>query len=177
MMRGKSFFSFVVAVAVLFSSVGILEARAPEVVSVDMQRLMVESTPGKQAEEHLKKVQQVLQKGFEDLKKAHAKEAEAERNRIYAQGLAVLNRQMDVERQAAMRAVQDVVVEEVEKWRKKNGVLLVVSRSMVIAGDWDKADYTNAILSQVNRRKVKFADLPTVTINKDNKEEKKKGRR
>ena len=175
MMLGKSIFSFVVAVTVLFSTAGVLEAKAPDVVSVDMQRLMAESAPGKQAEEHLKKVQQVLQKGFEDLKKAHAKESEAERNKIYAQGLAVLNRQMDVERRAAMLAVQNVVVEEVEKWRRKNGVSLVVSRSMVVAGDWDRADYTNTILSQVNKRKVKFADLPTVSINK--KEEGKKGRR
>ena len=45
---------------------------------------------------------------------------------------------------------------------------LVIPRSMVITGDYSKADYTNTILSAVNKRKVKFADLPKVTI-KDSK--------
>ena len=63
-----------------------------------------------------------------------------------------------------MRAVNAVVVEEIEKWRKKNGVQLVIPRSVVITGDFDRADYTSTILSAVNRRKVTFAKLPTVTI-------------
>ena len=133
--------------------------------------------PGKQAEAHLKKVREVLQKGFDKLRDAHKKDSEEERNKVYAQGLAVLNRQMEVERQAAMRVVHEVVVEEVEKWRKKNGVSLVIARSMVVAGDWSKADYTKTILTQVNRRKVKFADLPTVTIKEEGKSEGRKGRR
>ena len=45
---------------------------------------------------------------------------------------------------------------------------LVIPRSMVIAGDFNKADYTNTIMSAVNKRTVKFAELPKVTI-KDTK--------
>ena len=172
-MRRVFFLPAVVAVLVFSLYVADAEAK-PDVVSVDMQYIMSESQPGKQAEAHLKKVQEVLQQGFDKLRDAHKKDSEEERNKIYAQGLAVLNRQMEVERQAAMRAVQAVIVEEVEKWREQNDVSLVISRSMVVAGDWDKADYTKTILSRVNKRKVKFADLPTVTIKKD--EGKKSGR-
>ena len=89
---------------------------------------------------------------------------EEERNKIYADGLARLNRQMALEQQSALSAVNDVVVEEIEKWRQKNGVSLVISRAAVITGDFVKADYTNTILSAVNKRQVKFADLPVVKV-------------
>ncbi len=164
-MHKISFLFLAVVMYVLSSSVCMA---APAVVSVDMQRIMAESVPGKAASAHLEEVRKVLQKGFDDLRKAHEKDPESERNKIYADGLSVLNRQMEVERQSAMRAVNAVVVDEIEKWRKKNGVMLVIPRSVVITGDFDKADYTNTILSAVNKRKVKFADLPTVTI-KDTK--------
>ncbi len=171
-------FLLLAAMAVTMFAFSVAEAaRVPDGVSVDMQYLISESQPGKQAEAHLKKVREVLQKGFDKLRDAHKKDSEEERNKVYAQGLAVLNRQMEVERQAAMRVVHEVVVEEVEKWRKKNGVSLVIARSMVVAGDWSKADYTKTILTQVNRRKVKFADLPTVTIKEEGKSEGRKGRR
>ena len=165
-MRNGSLLFLSAAITVLSSSVC---QAAPEVVSVDMQRIMVESKPGKQAAEHLKQVQQVLQKGFDALREKHAKAPEAERNKIYAEGLAVLNRQMDVERQAATQAVHVVVVEEIEKRRRKNGVLPVIPRNVVITGDFNKADYTNTILSAVNRRTVKFAELPRVTPSRTRK--------
>ena len=173
-MHKISFLFLAVVMYVLSSSVCMA---APAVVSVDMQRIMAESVPGKAASAHLEEVRKVLQKGFDDLRKAHEKDPESERNKIYADGLSVLNRQMEVERQAAMRVVHEVGVEDVEKGRKKNGVSLVIARSMVVAGDWSKADYTKTILTQVNRRKVKFADLPTVTIKEEGKSEGRKGRR
>ena len=162
----KLSFLFIAVVLYAFSASACMAA--PAVVSVDLQRIVAESEPGKQAAMHLEKVRQVLQKGFDDLRKAHEKDSEEERNKIYAEGLSVLNRQMEIERQSAMRAVNAVVVDEIEKWRKKNGVQLVIPRSMVIAGDFNKADYTNTIMSAVNKRTVKFAELPKVTI-KDTK--------
>ena len=43
--------------------------KIPAVVSVDMQRLMTESEPAKQASEHLGEVRAVLQKGFDDARR------------------------------------------------------------------------------------------------------------
>ena len=83
----------------------------------------------------------------------------------------MLNQQMELERAAAMQAYNAVVVEEIEKWRKQNGVQLVIPRGVVIAGDWDKADYTNTILRRVNKRTVDLPDLPKVSI-KDPKDKK-----
>ena len=137
---------------------------APAVVSVDMQKVLTQSEPGRQAAAHLEEVRKVLQKGFDELKEAHKNAPEEERNKIYADGLARLNRQMALEQQSALSAVNDVVVEEIEKWRQKNGMSLVISRAAVITGDFVKADYTNTILSAVNKRQVEFADLPVVKV-------------
>ena len=120
--------------------------KAPSVVSVDMQRLMTESEPAKQASEHLKQVRAVLQ--------------------ILANGLAALNRQMELETRAASQVVNRIVVEEISKWRKTSGVSLVIARSIVIDGDMANADYTKTILAAVNKRKATFAVLPSVNIEK-----------
>ena len=127
--------------------------KIPAVVSVDMQRLMTESEPAKQASEHLGEVRAVLQKEQQEA--------------IFANGLAVLNRQMELETRAAAKSVNDIIAEEVGKWRKSNGVMLVISRSAVIDGDWDSADYTKTILAAVNKRKAAFAALPAVNIVKE----------
>ena len=79
--------------------------KAPSVVSVDMQRLMTESEPAKQASEHLKQVRAVLQKGFEELRETYEGTPKDERETILANGLAALNRQMELETRAASRTV------------------------------------------------------------------------
>lgn len=157
-------FFILFAAAVFYAFLASPCAAAPAVVSVDMQRLVTQSEPGRQATAHLEKVRKVLQKGFDELREAHKKAPEKERNKIYADGLARLNRQMEAERRSALRVVNNVVVEEIEKWRKNNGVSLVISRSAVITGDFVKADFTNTIMAAVNKRQVKFAALPVVKV-------------
>ena len=134
--------------------------KIPAVVSVDMQRIMTES-------EHLGEVRAVLQKGFEALRETYKNAPKEQQEAIFANGLAVLNRQMELETRAAAKSVNDIIAEEVGKWRKSNGVMLVISRSAVIDGDWDSADYTKTILAAVNKRKAAFAALPAVNIVKE----------
>ena len=141
--------------------------KIPAVVSVDMQRLMTESEPAKQASEHLGEVRAVLQKGFEALRETYKNAPKEQQEAIFANGLAVLNRQMELETRAAAKSDNDIIAEEVGKWRKSNGVMLVISRSAVIDGDWDSADYTKTILAAVNKRKAAFAALPAVNIVKE----------
>ena len=140
--------------------------KAPSVVSVDMQRLMTESEPAKQASEHLKQVRAVLQKGFEELRETYEGTPKDERETILANGLAALNRQMELETRAASQVVNRIVVEEISKWRKTSGVSLVIARSIVIDGDMANADYTKTRLAAVNERKATFAVLPSVNIEK-----------
>lgn len=51
--------------------------------------------------------------------------------------------------------------------QEQRAVMLVISRSAVIDGDWDSADYTKTILAAVNKRKAAFAALPAVNIVKE----------
>lgn len=140
--------------------------KAPPVVSVDMRALMTESAPGKQGAAHLEKVRDVLQKGFEDLKAAHKDSSPEERQKALSDGLAALNRQMELERGAVDRIVAGLAVEEVSKWRKANGIMLVIPRSVVIDGDMHAADFTGTILAALNKRTAVFPDLPVVSVKK-----------
>lgn len=163
------FFSFVLLAFFCLPFVSSCDAapKVPAVVSVDMQRLMTESEPAKQASGHLTEVRAVLRKGFEELREAYKNAPKEQQETILANGLAALNRQMDLEARAAAKTINDIIVEEVSKWRKSNGVLLVIPRSAVIDGDWDSADYTKTILAAVNKRKATFAALPAVNIVKE----------
>ena len=138
--------------------------KIPAVVTMDMDRLLAESEPGKKMDAHLKEVQAVLQKGYNDLEETFKDAPDPEKKRIYAEGLAKLNRQMEVERQAAIQVVHAVLVDEIEKWRASNGVSLVIPRNVVLAGNWEATDYTTPIMDAANNRTVKFADLPVVSI-------------
>lgn len=140
--------------------------KAPPVVSVDMRALMAESAPGRQGAAHLEKVREVLQKGFEELKAAHKDSSPEERQKALAEGLAALNRQMELERGAVERIVSGLAVEEIAKWRKANGVMLVIPRSVVIDGDMNAADFTRTILAALNKRSAAFPDLPVVSVKK-----------
>ena len=76
---------------------------------------------------------------FEALRETYKNAPKEQQEAIFANGLAVLNRQMELETRAAAKSVNDIIAEEVGKWRKSNGVMLVISRSAVIDGDWDSA--------------------------------------
>ncbi len=153
------------ALLLAFGSPAHAAPAAPGKVAVaDMEQIVNESEPGKQAAEHLKKVQASLQQGFDELRERYKDAPEQERNRILAEGLNLLNRQMDLERLAASKRVNDVAVEEIEKWRKKQGALCVLPRSAVLAGDWEKLDCTKEILKAVNGRQVDFGNVPKVNI-------------
>ena len=62
--------------------------KIPAVVSVDMQRLMTESEPAKQASEHLGEVRAVLQKGFEALRETYKNAPKEQQEAIFATGVA-----------------------------------------------------------------------------------------
>ena len=142
----------------------------PPVVSVNMQVLMTQSAPGKQAADHLAEVRKVLQQGFEDLKTTFKDRPAPELEKILAEGLNRLNTQMLAEQQAAEQIVQKIVVEEVAKWRAANkDVLMVIPSAVVIDANMEKADFTKTILAAVNKRTATFPKLPTVNIDKGEK--------
>ena len=156
-----------VFLAVLLLGVAAGTAPATEIAVVDTERLLTQSLPGKKGQEHLSEVQKVLQKGYNDLVALYrGRENSPEAQDIIRQGQAALEQQMAVERNAALAVLQSELAAATEAWRKKNPrIQAVVSRQLLLGAD-SKLDVTNAVIKEMKKRTPKFADLPTVTVNK-----------
>ena len=154
--------------AVLFLTFAMAAAAsATEIAVVDTEKLLSQSEPGKQGQAHLGAVQKVLQKGYDDLRALYRGQGNtAEAQNAIAQGRAALERQMEVERSAVMAALQSELMASVEAWRKKNPKFHAVIARQLLLDAAPKLDVTSAVMKEMNRRKPKFAALPTVTVNK-----------
>ena len=148
------------------------EASAARTGVVDVNKVYTESKAAKEADAHLAKVRAVLQQGLVDLEKRMAKAPKEERERELAAGGRVLERQMQIEIQAARQVVHEAMMEAVRKWRKSKGDV-VLARQQVL--DYaPKLDITDTVISSMNKKKVKFSALPVVSFKDDKKSEKKK---
>ena len=144
------------------------EALAARTGVVDVEKVLTDSAAAKAANEHLAKVQAVLQKGFADLEKRVAKAKKDERERELEAGRRVLERQMQIELAAARAVVERHMLKAVDKWCGKDGV--AVARAQVL--DYgSKLDITARIIKDMNKEKVTFPALPVVSF-KDKEEEK-----
>lgn len=156
-----------VLLAVLLMGAAAGTALATEIAVVDADKILAQSTPGKKGQAHLAEVQKVLQKGYNDLLALYrGRENSPEAQNVIRQGQAALEQQMAVERNAVLAVLQSELMAATEAWRKKNPkIQAVISRQLLLGAD-PKLDVTNAVMREMNRRTPKFADLPTVTVNK-----------
>lgn len=141
---------------------------AMEIVTVDVQRVLDESVPGKAAAEHVKKAQEILQKSMDEVIKLNeGKKTDEARNSV-TQGRTVLQRQLEIERQAAINTVTAEMVKVVQAWVNKNSNvngerILVLPRASFIAVS-SNADITDQIIKDMENVVPEFADLPKVTV-------------
>ncbi len=141
------------------------QALAADVVVVDSAKVFAESAPGKAGAKHLQDVQKVLQKGLDDLQAMYqGKEESKEAQQDILKGYQALQQQMAVEQQAVAQVLDKLLLEEVQKWRAKNKDKVVLNKQITLDAD-PKADITQTILTEMNKRTAKFADLPTVQLN------------
>lgn len=70
---------------------------------------------------------------------------------------------MEVERAAAL---QSELTAAVEAWLKRNPKFHAVLARQLLLGADAKLDATGAVMKEMNKRKPKFAELPTVKVNK-----------
>ena len=148
------------------------EALATRTGIVDVEKVLNDSAAAKAANEHLAKVQAVLQKGFNDLEKRMEKAKKEERDRELEAGRRVLERQMQIELQAARAVVSQHMLEAVKEWRKSKGGV-VFAKAQVL--DYSpKLDITETVIKSMDKKPVKFNALPVVSF-KDKEEGKKKG--
>lgn len=161
----KLVIAMIVAVGLCFSFTGM--AAATEIAVIDAAQIFENSEPFKAGEEHLKRVQDILQKGMNDLQEIYkGKENTPEAQQDIAQAYNALNQQMAIERQAVQNVLNELLIESVKEWRAKNTKFDIVLNSQIILDyNASKIDVSKAVEKIFNTKKPKFADLPQVTIN------------
>ena len=102
----------------------------PDVVCVDVDRVLSQSRAAQQANEHLAKVQAILQNGLDVYQEELKKSPEEKRQQELRQGLAVLQRQLVLEQAAARDVVSKHMLARIEAWRADKGDVAVIARHM-----------------------------------------------
>ena len=135
----------------------------PQVVCVDVEKIMTDSKAAKDANEHLAKVQAILQKGLAVYQEELKKSPEAQRQQELQQGLNVLNRQFVLEQAAARNVVHKHMLAQIEAWRADKGNTVVVARQSLLSAP-ATVDITADIQTRMDAGTVEFAELPKVSI-------------
>lgn len=163
----KLVIALVVALCLGFLPVMSGAANATEIAVVDVNKILTDSTPAKAGEEHLKKVQEILQKGLNDVIELYkGKENTPEAQQDVAQAYSALNQQMAIEQQAVRQVLEGLLIESAKEWRAKNTKYDVVMNSALLMDFNNKMDATAAVLKIFNTKKADFPALPQVTVNK-----------
>ena len=116
-----------------------------------------------QANEHLAKVQAILQNGLDVYQEELKKSPEEKREQELRQGLAVLQRQLVLEQAAARDVVSKHMLARIEAWRADKGDVAVIARQNVLSAP-ASMDITAEIISRMDAGSVQFAELPKVSI-------------
>ena len=135
----------------------------PDVVCVDVDRVLSQSRAAQQADEHLAKVQAVLQNGLNVYQEELKKSPEEKRQQELRQGLAVLQRQLALEQAAARDVVSRHMLSRIEAWRADKGDVAVIARQNLLSAP-ATLDITAEIISRMDAGSVQFAELPRVSI-------------
>ena len=132
--------------------------------TVDVEKVLSKSNAAKAGQEHLAKVRKVLEEGYAKLDKALAKDSEAERRKGLTDAAVALQRQMNIEQQAVTNVISQMMLAEVQAWRKTNKADLILPRQNALDAS-PGIDITDEIILAMDKKNPKFADLPKVTVN------------
>ena len=135
----------------------------PDVVCVDVERVLSQSKAAQQANEHLGKVQTILQNGLAAYQEELKKSPEEKRQQELRQGLALLQRQMALEQAAARDVVSKHMLAQIEAWRADKGDVAVIARQNLLSAP-ATLDVTGEIIGLMDAGSVQFAELPKVSI-------------
>ena len=161
-MRSLSRFLSCCAILLALSLSGCLDT-GPDVVCVDVERVLSQSKAAQQANEHLGKVQNILQNGLAAYQEELKKSPEEKRQQELRQGLALLQRQMSLEQAAARDVVNKHMLAQIEAWRADKGDVVVIARQNLLSAP-ATVDITSEIIGRMDAGSVTFAELPRVSI-------------
>ena len=154
---------------------------------VNINRILVDSEPGRQAAKYMENLQDKLREEASELQKKAQKLAEKENSdkdkdineeeeeklqREIQMGYVRLQTKLQAEQQNVNSILNDVVHRVVEKYRRDNGYALIIFSDVVLSFD-EQTDVTSNITQVMNQEKVEFKPLPEGTPENQAPEEKK----
>ena len=134
------------------------------IVYVDVQKVYSDSKAAQAAEEHMKQVRDALQKGMDEIGQTYANAAQDARENAVREGIIKLNTQMEREREAAHQVVFKTMQDAIDHYGEQNPSTTVVARQNLLRPAKDMKDITADIISEMDTKTPKFAELPKVSV-------------
>ena len=132
---------------------------AVKVGVVDMNRLLRDSEPGKEASRFLEGMQKEIQQQIDDVQARLGKDPENEALQHELQAIYMGGQQrINAEQQNVVSQLLDLTQRLVNNYRKANGLSVVLGTDVAVAYD-PALDVTNALLDEMNKQKVNFVSV------------------
>lgn len=132
---------------------------AVKVGVVDMNRLLRDSEPGKEASRFLEGMQKEIQQQIDDVQARLGKDPENENLQRELQAIYMGGQQrINAEQQNVVSQLLDLTQRLVNNYRKANGLSVVLGTDVAVAYD-PVLDVTNALLDEMNKQKVNFVSV------------------
>lgn len=132
---------------------------AVKVGVVDMNRLLRDSEPGKEASRFLEGMQKEIQQQIDDVQARLGKDPENEALQRELQAIYMGGQQrINAEQQNVVSQLLDLTQRLVNNYRKANGLSVVLGTDVAVAYD-PVLDVTNALLDEMNKQKVNFVSV------------------
>ena len=127
------------------------------IVYVDVQKVYSDSKAAQAAED-------ALQKGMDEIGQTYANAAQDARENAVREGIIKLNTQMEREREAARQVVFKTMQDAIDHYGEQNPSTTVVARQNLLRPAKDMKDITADIISEMDTKTPKFAELPKVSV-------------
>ena len=132
---------------------------AVKVGVVDMNRLLRDSEPGKEASRFLEGMQKEIQQQIDDVQARLGKDPENEALQRELQAIYMGGQQrINAEQQNVVSQLLDLTQRLVNNYRKANGLSVVLGTDVAVAYD-PALDVTNALLDEMTKQKVNFVSV------------------
>lgn len=135
----------------------------PHVVDVD--KIIIQSNAAHLGRAHLKKVQAVLENGYNEISKELANAPEQQKQKELREAALALNQQLELEKAAVNRVINNLMLETIRTYRIDKGIASIFPRQLALDID-NKYDITDQIINFMNTKKPAFGAVPVVQVKK-----------
>ncbi|MDA8480516.1 hypothetical protein NNO04_17610 [Citrobacter sp. Awk 4] len=140
-----------------------------KVAYIDIAKVLSESSIGKQEAQRNQDVRNVLVKADADAKEKYKEMSPKQQQQSSSADTLVLNQLWAAEQQHTRDLSVKAIADEAEKYRVNQKLDYVLNGATVVSAD-KKNDVTQAIIKQLEGKKVDYGDLPKISVSENVKE-------